>query len=272
MLVSSFITQISKPCGLKALRYVTALPQDERETIEIDFWRTSETQKPEADNLLYVIDKFCLAKVLLEKLDRFPHLFERADSILELGGGQGWAACILKRMFPDKRVFASDISPYAVASTPKMEKMLGVKLDGVFACRSYAIPVEDGSMDLAFCFASAHHFGAHRGTLSEIFRVLKVGGAALYLHEPSCRRYIYWLAAWRAKRRKRGVPEDVLVYKEIKKVARDVGFAVECRFHPTTTARGPLETVYYLVLQILPFLKHLLPCTVDYVFTKNQAG
>jgi hypothetical protein len=98
--------------------------------------------------------------------------------------------------------------------------------------------------------------------------VLRPGGTALYLHEPACRRWIYPLAYRRVMRKRPVVPEDVLRYPEIVALAREAGLLADVRFAPTTTYRGPVETIYYLGLAKLPPLQRVLPCTVDFVFTK----
>lgn len=54
--------------------------------------------------------------------------------------------------------------------------------------------------------------------MKEIYRVLKDGGICLYLHEPSCRQYLYKLAFERVNRKRPKVPEDVLLFKKFKEL------------------------------------------------------
>ena len=138
----------------------------------------------------------------LDGIKRFGLTFDGSGLIVELGGGQGWASCIVKRMYPHAKVVLTDISHYALASLPKWERILGAKLDGIVACRSYELPAADSSVDCVFCFASAHHFGAHGRTIREIARVLKPGGRCLYLYEPSCPPWIHRIARWRVRRKR----------------------------------------------------------------------
>lgn len=241
----------------------------EKERREIDFWATSELESPETFSIKSFVHKMAEAPILLDKLTERAAEFERADAILELGGGQGWASCILKSLYPEKRILCSDISKYALRSTPRWEEHLRARLDGVLTCRSYEIPLANESVDLVFCFQAAHHFRAHRETLAEVHRVLTDGGLCLYLYEPSCRPMIHGLATRRVNTRRPEVPEDVLVYGDMLRFGEDAGFAESAMvFSPTVANRGPIQTVYYFVLSKIAFLQGVLPCTADYRFRK----
>jgi SAM-dependent methyltransferase len=214
------------------------------------------------------VNKLGEARWLLDKLEAYEADFAAARSILELGAGQGWATCIVKRLFPDAKVVASDLSPDALASAETWVEVIGAAPDATVACRSSEIPYGDESFDLVFCFQSAHHFGPLEPTLSEARRLLAPGGVALFLHEPSCQRYVHRLAARRVRARRQAAPEDVLVYTEVERLGREAGFDVRVRFDPTRVNRQPLETVYYAALSAVPSLQGLLPCTADYSFRK----
>lgn len=238
-------------------------PLAEKEQREIDAWQGNS-----AEHLGSIAYKFAESQAFLVKLGEYRDLFENARTILEIGGGQGWAAGMVKRLFPHATVYASDISPHAVAQAPEWERILKIKLDRAFACRSYDIPLPDSSVDLVFCFEAAHHFVAHRRTPAELFRVLRPGGSALYLREPSCTAWLHGVAHRRANAKRPEVPEDVLRTREIERLGRAVGFDVASRHDPSTVHRQPMETLYYALLQRLPFLQRVLPCSVDYLFRK----
>jgi ubiquinone/menaquinone biosynthesis C-methylase UbiE len=240
-----------------------------KEQVEIDYWRTSLTENPDSDSIENLVNKFSEARVVLLTLERHRQIFESASTVLELGAGQGWTSCILKRMFPDKRMIASDISPFAIASHPKWEHILQAKLDQTFACRSYEIPLPDSSVDLVFCFQAAHHFVRHRRTLNEIHRILTPDGVCLYLFEPVCQKFIYRIAYARVNAKRPEVPEDVLVYKRLIAISRELNFASEMQFNPIVINRGPLQALYFSILQKFPMLQTLLPCTGDFVFRKG---
>ena len=243
-----------------------SLDQREREALEVAFWAESPKDLGSFTN------KMSEARIVLEKFQAHRAIFEGANDVLEIGGGQGWVSCLLAREFAGKSsITTSDIGPEALESLPEWERIFGVKLTGAVACRSYDIPMPDASYDLIFAFAAAHHFGAHRRTLREIERVLRPGGTALYLHEPGCREYLHETAKARVNRRRPAVPEDVLRYRHIAELASEAGLSAEVMFAPTTTYRRPKETVYYLALQKFAKLCDLLPCSVDIVFKKPAA-
>jgi ubiquinone/menaquinone biosynthesis C-methylase UbiE len=241
---------------------------ERRQRIEIEFWRESHTERPESNAVENIVNKAADAAIFLELVDRFRDVFGRARTILEIGAGQGWASCLVKRLFPSAEVTASDISQYAVASVGKWERIYETRLDSVRVCSSYELKERDASVDLVFCFAAAHHFVAHRRTLAEIARVLVPGGHALYLYEPSCRAYVHAFARHRVNRNRPDVPEDVLVYDRIVRIAREVGLGCELDFFPSTKRRAPIETLYYALLQRMLPLQRLLPCTINYHFRK----
>ena len=237
---------------------------------QIAFWEHSPDESPDAESLEVLARKFNESRVFLEKLECFRDLFSSATDILELGAGQCWASCMVKRQLPGARVVATDLAPAAVASAHKWERLLESKLDRIEVCKSYATPFPDNSFDLIFAFSAAHHFGNHVGTFKELRRLLRPGGSALYLHEPASPRVLYPLAYGRVNAKGCDYHEDVLIPTEIVKIARGCGLRATIRFAPTLTARTPLATLYYLVISRVRFLQRLLPCTIDLAFIKPK--
>jgi SAM-dependent methyltransferase len=247
------------------------LKADDRELIESDYWRTSSASSRDAssvESLTNVLNKIGDAGVFLVSVLPFLDLFRNASTIIEIGAGQGWGACIVKRLCPNSVVAASDISPWALAGLPTWEHIFSVKLDYAFCSRSYELPVRDGAIDCLFCFASAHHFNAQRGTLVEINRVLAPRGHAFYFYEPSCSRLLHRLAVRRVNRKRPAVTEDVLIPSEVQSMAVDAGLVCDLLYTPNLYKREPLETVYYAALNAVPALQRVLPCTATYHFHK----
>ena len=238
------------------------------EEIEIEFWRTSEVEGPTSDSLVNILRCAAEARIFLNKLEKFKHYFSGAEKIMELGGGQCWASAIVKRYFNHKTIIGSDISKYAVESAHKWERIFGYALDDKVDCKSYEIPVEDGSLDLVFAYAAAHHFARHEKTFIELKRVLKPGGVCLYLHEPCCGRLLHPLAKWRVNLKRPEVPEDVLVVPQLRRLATKHGLKMRYERDATLVNRKPFETIYYLVLNLLPFFAYLLPCSGDLIIHK----
>lgn len=241
-----------------------------KQKIEIEFWRDSKDESPQADSVYNTVGKISEAGVLLDCLKRHHEKLAQSGRVLELGGGQGWASCLYKKLFPNTHVTTTDISKFAVMSLPKWERLFEVKVDNSYACRSYEINESDASLDQVFCFAAAHHFLAHRRTLREVSRVLKPGGKAFYFHEPSTPRYLYSPAYWRVNRKRPEVPEDVLITSKLRKIAHESGLDLHVDYYPTLIKRGAFETVYFFVLGRIPFLQRILPCSANFIFTKNQ--
>jgi SAM-dependent methyltransferase len=250
-------------------------PLEERIDRELDHWRESPTERPAAFAAGTLVHKMSEGLLLLEAIERRRAWFERSEVILELGGGQGWGACLVKSMF-DSEVIASDISAEAIATVPVWERLIGVGLDGTLVCPSFDIPLADATVDLLFTFQAAHHFGAHKRTLSEAWRLLRPGGAALYLFEPTAPEWIYPRAVARVNRKRAGhghhVVEDVLVPSRLLEIGRQLGFDASIVYTPTLTLRGPREFLYYLTLGKLRPLQRWLPCTADLAFEKPVYG
>jgi ubiquinone/menaquinone biosynthesis C-methylase UbiE len=193
-------------------------------------------------------------------------VFAQSKTILELGGGQGWASSIVKKIYPEISVTLTDISEFAIASAHKWEHIFQVKIDEKLACESYEIPKDDSSCDCIFAFAAAHHFLAHQKTLKEIKRVLTSGGHCFYFYEPSYLAYLYKIAYWRVNRKRPSVPENVLIYYKIQLLASKAGLYCSLHFYPSVIRRGAFETVYYSVLSKFRLLQRILPCTINYHF------
>lgn len=203
--------------------------------------------------------------------ERYARYFENAKSIVELGGGWGWASYYVKWRVPQARVYTTDIAGAIVNRHTEWRDFFRTDIDGAYCAKSYDLPFSPESIDLAFCFQSAHHFGKHRSTLKELHRILKPGGSVLYLDEPVCGPALYKAAHKRVNRRleEDGVPEDVLIHGRILSLAREAGFDARIEFDTHTINRGAIATIYYYALSRLGPLKTILPSGGSFVFTKT---
>lgn len=235
---------------------------------EMRYWEVSPFESPKCDSMEYLLYKIGDAMVFWEKVCQYRQLFESAERIIEIGAGQCYASCVVKRAWPLKTLVATDLAKSAIEAAPRWEQVFAVELNGKYVCRSHQIPVRDESMDLAFCFQSAHHFIHHRRTLMELKRVLRPGGNALYLHEPGCQRWSHGLAWYHMSRKRPEVPEDALVYSRILSLAKEAGFQSKVIFAPTATHKKPMEALYHSTLKRVNLLRRILPCIVDFVCTK----
>jgi len=240
----------------------------ERERVETEFWRDNELERPESDSIENIINKITDCEVFLEVSREYAPFFKSAKTVLELGGGQGWACCALKKVYPHLTMVLSDITDFAVKSKGKWERIFQVSLPAAIACTSYRIPLKARSTDIVFCYAAAHHFGDMEETLKEIHRILKNDGHCFFLHEPTVIRPLHPLAYARVNKLRPVIHEDVIVYQKLLSSARKLGFEANMTFHPTILKRGPVETAYYLILSRLKPLQRLLPCTANFHFRK----
>ncbi len=242
-----------------------------KQKVEIEFWRDSKHESPETDSMYNIVNKVSDAGVFLDCLNRHRAKLTSDGRVLEIGGGQGWASCVYKKLFPDAHVTATDISEFAVMSLSKWERLFEVRINNSYACTSYEIHESDASLDQIFCFAAAHHFLAHKRTLREISRVLKPGGKAIYFHEPTTPKYLYPLAYRRVNKKRPQVPEDVLITSELRKLACAIELDLHVDYYPQLIKRRPFEMVYYFVLSRVPFLQRILPCSANFIFIKKSS-
>tara|TARA_Y100001968_G_C19204374_1_gene641572 strand:+ start:297 stop:830 length:534 start_codon:yes stop_codon:yes gene_type:complete len=176
-------------------------------------------------------------------------------------------------LYPSAEVSATDLSIDAISSISKWEKVFDVKIDSFFSASSNCIPVSDSSYDYVYCYESAHHFRDHHSTILELKRVLKKGGVAFYFNEPVCNKFIYPLAFWMTNKRSINnedspSPEDLVIPSYIKKICKNNGLSMKLDYHLKTFGRGPIATLYYFCLQLIPFLKYFLPSCANIIITK----
>ena len=194
--------------------------------------------------------------------------------VLELGSGQAWASALVKRWHPDAYVVAADLAPDALGFAHHYEQMLSVAIDEKWAFDCRAMPFADGQFDRVFTFAAFHHFGRagdYSETVAEILRVLRPGGRAALLYEPSSPRWLYRRAHRRVNRRAEldGVAEDVLVVPRLSEAVEAAGGTLEARPYPQPLFReGVKQTLYYAALASVRPLAGVTVSTVNFTLTK----
>ncbi len=244
---------------------------EDKELQEINFWRDDPNQNPSEFTRGNILNKMQEAKHFNYKLSKYRKLFRQKKNVLELGAGQGWASCFMKKFFLKNANFTvTDISKYAIASLKYWEKLFEVEIINRLACKSYEIPLRDASFDFIFCYASAHHFVKIKETLIELNRLLEPGGHIIFMYEPTCSKLLYPLHYRYANKESYGVPEDVLVPSEIKKIAEPIGLKFKNDYDPhQTIIRSISIELYFKMLKTLPFLQKVLPSSSDLVFVKT---
>jgi len=246
-----------------ALAFQPSSSAEQRNRLEIDYWKNSAEERPGPLTVSNMLNKMVDAARFVDFFRTYANLF--CGSVLELGAGQGWASVLVKKLVPEARVVATDISEFAIASVPEWERVWGTRLDGRYACLSERTQEGDSSIDLVFCFGAAHHFTDMPGTLAEIRRILKPSGAALFLYEPSCPAYIHSYAKWRANRIRPAVPEDLLIRRELVRLGSAARLQVDIRNCFSTVGRPLAAALYYRMLSKAPFLTRVAPCAMHAV-------
>ena len=237
---------------------------------EIEFWKNSDLEKSGVKHLPIILEQMSMGKTLLKCLELSKTDLNKNAKILELGAGQGWASCIIKNLFPYTEITTTDISIHALESLKEWEDRMEVKIDKYYECESYKTNEEKESIDFIFTFASAHHFIKHDETIHEISRILKPKGHAAYFFEPVSPKFWYPLAFWRVNRKRPEVREDLLIPNELKKISKKYNLTCKIIETPIFSNReGLIETIYYIFLNIFPFLQKFLPRTAIILFSKS---
>lgn len=244
----------------------------EKEKIEIEFWKNSPSENPAVFTVDNFINKNRQAEILLKKIKKHQLRKTKPKYILELGAGQGWASCLMKKfIFPEAQCTVSDISPYAIQSIPYWEKVYQTTIDKVVACKSYELPFSDKSFDFIFCYAAAHHFVEIEKTLVEVKRVLNKGGKCIFFYEPTCSKLFYPLHLKYVNGQRPEVPEDVLIPSDIQKISERIGLTFENHYdHSSQSTDSLVMKIYFGILNTVPFIKKVLPSSSDLRFTKHD--
>ena len=234
---------------------------------EVEFWRTNPFEKPGADTVENLVNKTQDAAIFFGLLQEFSGVFTGASRIAEVGGGQGWASCLVKRVYPAASVVLTDAVPEAVAGLPIWERVFACRIDGAHAAPAQSLPFETGSIDLLFCFAAAHHFVDHDAAMREVKRVLAPRGRCLWLYEPTAPRWIHAAAERRVNRKRVDVPEHVLVPADLRMIAERHQLKFGITYCTSTAHRSRGATLYFTLLGLFPVLTRLLPCTAHIMLT-----
>lgn len=239
-----------------------------KEAIEVNYWKDSSFESPEEFTNRNRHSKRKECEHLHYKIKKHKNLILGKKNVLEIGAGQGWASCFLKRYYLKKSKFTvTDISEYAIQSVKYWEQDFDVKIDNRFAAKSYAISAPDNSFDLIFCYAAAHHFVEHKKTLKELKRLITSDGVIIFFYEPTCSRLFYPLHYWLVNRQDDITPEDVLIPSKIKKIADGLDLKYSNHYDPQQSiVRSKLKDSYYRTLSIFKILNKWLPTSSDLIF------
>jgi SAM-dependent methyltransferase len=235
---------------------------------EAAFWSTDPFERPGVDTLENLLNKAQDAAILFPLLETRLRAAGGMARVVEVGGGQGWGSCLVKRLLPAANVTLTDAVAEAVEGRGIWERVFACRLDHALTAPAQRLPCDDASVDLIFCFAAAHHFVDHGAALREVRRVLAPNGQCIWFYEPTAPRWLHAAAERRVNAKRPDVPEHVLVPGEISAVARAAGLACSIEYCTSIAHRGRFATLYYFMLGALPPLQRVLPCTAHFTFTR----
>lgn len=242
----------------------------EKEEEEINYWRESKFESSERFTKENFLNKMQECRHFDYKANKYAAFIRNKTRVLEVGAGQGWASCFLKKYYlPEAHFTVTDISPYAIQSIAYWEEFFRVRIDRAYAAKSYEIDAEDGQFGLVFCYAAAHHFVLLEETLTELKRVLRDDGHILFLYEPTCSALFYPLHYYYVNKMPHSTPEDVIVPSRMSAISQRAGLKYRNIYdaHQTLIRSIPLG-LYFRMLGKLPFLQKALPSSSDLIFRK----
>lgn len=244
---------------------------DKKEKIEIEYWQETRFENPRVFTASNFLNKTNEARHLHYKLGKYKEHIKGKKNILEIGAGQGWASCFMKRFVLKQSHFTvTDISPHAIEGLKFWEETFNVDIDHFEALRSYEVNQLGQKFDLIFCYAAFHHFVKYKETLESLKSILSDEGTILFLYEPTSSQIFYPLYYKYVNAMPHSTPEDVLIPKEIAKICKDVGLNYTNFYDSKQTIYRSFTTSFYFkILRILPFLSKVLPSSSDMLFTKK---
>ena len=181
----------------------------------------------------------------------------KGEKILELAAGNSWASCILKYLYPESLIVASDISPNGLRiKGPKFAKMVGAKPDIFIACDAERIPFADESLDRVFMIASLHHMISPEKVIKQSWRVLKPGGKFIAI-DYQLPKWAQLLVSTKGKgREKYGIIERQFTIGDLKKIGKNSkisSFRIKPDFNPYNTIVFPKNENEDRICRYYPF-------------------
>ena len=243
----------------------------EKEEEEINYWKSSEFESAEKFTKENFLNKMQECRHFDYKVNKYSEFIRQKKQVLEIGAGQGWASCFLKKYYlPEAQFTVTDISPYAIKSLAHWEDFFKVKIERSYPTKSYEINEKDGQFDLIFCYAAAHHFVLLKETLIELKRILKDNGHILFLYEPTASNLFYPMYYYYVNKMPHSTPEDVIVPSRIRSICSGIDLKYRNIYDPNQSILRSIPIgIYFKLLGKMPFLQKVLPSSSDLIFTKQ---
>jgi ubiquinone/menaquinone biosynthesis C-methylase UbiE len=130
--------------------------------------------------------------------------FGECPNFIDIGCGTGWAVYHVAEKLDYKGNFTGiDISEGMIEGAKK--KLSDKKCISFYKSSVESIPVDDGSIDIAVCTNSFHHYFDPMKALSEIRRILKPSGKIFIMDAATDDFFMKWIDSIFAKREKEHV-------------------------------------------------------------------
>jgi len=231
--------------------------------------RAWTTVRPQPHPLLELLHK---KDLILHFFEQMLPKFEFRGAILEIGSGDCWFSSLIKLMFPETFVVASDVSHTALFKGIQVDEFLKSEIDWFVVCKTEQLPFEEGLFDFVVGSSVLHHTCPQK-TISQIFRVLKENGVYVGTWELAIPRVLAVL--WGSRFGLAGRAEEELGIKEgnyslnqWKSYFEEAGFR-EINFrldrNPKYKHYHWFIYFYYKVISRLPesFVRRYLACNIS---------
>ncbi len=162
---------------------------------------------------------------------------DRARVVLDVGAGPGTLAAHLRAVRPGLHVIEVEPSADFVATAGRVR------------AKGEALPLADGSVDVAVCLSSLRHVGDRRATLTELRRVVRAGGVVHVVElDPAASRARVRAHARAVRSRVLGAAFGPLVVATAPTAATMIADARAAGWTTITQVDDPLQPVYDLRL------------------------
>jgi len=137
-------------------------------SVETAFWESDPFERPGADAVENIVNRGFDAAIFHEIHDALAAIVGASQRIVEVGGGEGSASCLVKRLHPHVHVTLTDAVPAAVSGHGIRERVYGCTLDGVIAAPAQAPSDGGGSRHCItrYCLAYLRLLGCCRARVT----------------------------------------------------------------------------------------------------------